>query len=172
MQIHPGLESLIRSVNSDKNFNKENLTRWCSPLPKEEKAFLTLKIKEGVTREEFIKILSNMTQPGPKSEVVIQPTPVKSVPTIYKKGDVLMHPIFKHPYILLEKKSEFWLCGLITSEPTCTEILESCRSRFFADGFITRVIFTTVDPIGKFMYPYENARQLNLVTKKLKSMFL
>jgi hypothetical protein len=91
---------------------------------------------------------------------------------LYKKGDVLMHPIFNHPYILLEKKEEHWLCCLVTSEETCPEILEACKSRFFADNFITRVLFTTVDPIGRFMYPYENPRQLNSVLKKLKELFV
>ena len=172
MLLHPALENLIKSVNSDKAYNKENLTKWCSSLPKEEKDFFTVKIKEGVTRDELVKILSDMKQPGPKPEGVPQPTPKKNVPTVYKKGDVLMHPVFQHPYILLEKKADFWLCCLVTSEPTCPEILEPCNSRFFADNFITRVMFTTVDPIGRFMYPYENVRQLNLVSKKLKSLFV
>ena len=172
MLLHPALENLIKSVNSDKAYNKENLTKWCSSLPKEEKDFFTVKIKEGVTRDELVKILSDMKQPGPKPEGTPQPTPKKNVPTVYKKGDVLMHPVFQHPYILLEKKADFWLCCLITSEPTCPEILEPCKSRFFADNFITRVMFTTVDPIGRFMYPYENPRQLNLVSKKLKSLFV
>jgi len=172
MLLHPALENLIKSVNSDKTYNKENLTKWCSSLPKEEKDFFTAKIKENVSRDELVKILQGMKQPGPKPEGVPQPTPKKNVPTVYKKGDVLMHPVFQHPYILLEKKADFWLCCLITSEPTCPEILEPCKSRFFVDNFITRVMFTTVHPIGRFMYPYENVRQLNLVSKKLKSLFV
>ena len=172
MILHPAIELLIKSVNSDKPYTKENLTKWCSSLPKEEKDFFTAKIKENVSRDELVKILQGMKQPGPKPEGVPQPTPKKNVPTVYKKGDVLMHPVFQHPYILLEKKADFWLCCLVTSEPTCPEILEPCKSRFFADNFITRVMFTTVDPIGRFMYPYENARQLNLVSKKLKSLFV
>ena len=172
MILHPAIELLIKSVNSDKPYTKENLTKWCSSLPKEEKDFFTAKIKENVSRDELVKILQGMKQPGPKPEGVPQPTPKKNVPTVYKKGDVLMHPVFQHPYILLEKKADFWLCCLVTSEPTCPEILEPCKSRFFADNFITRVMFTTVDPIGRFMYPYENVRQLNLVSKKLKSLFV
>ena len=121
MLLHPALENLIKSVNSDKTYNKENLTKWCSSLPKEEKDFFTAKIKENVSRDELVKILQGMKQPGPKPEGVPQPTPKKNVPTVYKKGDVLMHPVFQHPYILLEKKDEFWLCALITSEPTCPE---------------------------------------------------
>ena len=172
MILHPSLENFIKAVNSNKPYTKENLNKWCSCLPKEEKDFFTAKIKENVSKEELIKILSDMKQPGAKPEGVPQPTPKKNVPSVYKKGDVLMHPIFQHPYILLEKKEEYWVCALITSEPTCPEILEPCKSRFFADGFITRTMFTTVDPIGRFMYPYENVRQLNLVNKKLKSLFV
>ena len=172
MILHPAIELLIKAVNSDKPYNKENLTKWCSSLPKEEKDYFTTKIKENVSKEELISILQSMKQPGPKPEGVPQPTPKKNVPTTYKKGDVLMHPVFQHPYILLEKKDEFWLCCLITSEPTCPEILEPCKSRFFDDNFITRTMFTTSEPIGRFMYPYENSRQLNLVSKKLKSLFV
>jgi hypothetical protein len=72
-----------------------------------------------------------MSKPGVKELGVPELTQKKNVPTVYKKGDVLMHPIFQHPYILLEKKREIWLCGLITSEEDCVEILEPCSSRFF-----------------------------------------
>ena len=112
-----------------------------------------------------------MKLPGVKPEGTPIPTPKKNIPTTYKKGDVLMHPVFQHPYILLEKKDDFWLCALITSEKNCPEILEPCKSRFFDDGFITRVMFTTTEPIGRFMYPFENPRQVNSVTKKLKTLF-
>lgn len=173
MTLHPAVENLIKFVNDDnKTHSKENLAKLCSSLPKEEKEFFLPKIKEGVSRDELKDVLQRMKQPGHKPEGVPQPTPKKNVPTVYKKGDVLMHPVFQHPYILLEKKADYWLCCLITSEPTCNEILEACKSRFFADGFITRTMFTTVDPVGRFMYPYENVRQLNLVSKKLKSLFV
>lgn len=172
MTLHPAIENLIKLVNDDsKEFSKENMTKWCSSLPKEEKEFFTKKFKEKVSREEFKTILSNMKLPGVKPEGTILPTPKKNIPTSYKKGDVLMHPVFQHPYILLEKKKDFWLCALITSEKNCPEILEPCKSRFFDNNFITRVLFTTTEPIGRFMYPFENPRQVNSVTKKLKSLF-
>jgi hypothetical protein len=172
MKLHPGIENLIRFVNDDsKEFSKENLNKWCKSLPKEERDFFLPKIKSGITREEFKDILEDMTKPGIKSKDTPQPTPQKNIPNKYKKGDVLMHPIFQHPYILLEKKEDMWLCGLITSEKDCSEILEPCKSRFFEDGFFTRIIFTTVDPIGRFMYPFENPKQVNSLLKKLKSIF-
>jgi len=172
MVLHPAVENLIKYVNdANKPYTKEKLDKLCSSMVKEDKDFFKQKIKEDVGREELITILQNITKAGPKPVDTPQVTPKKNIPTVWKKGDVLMHPIFQHPYILLEKKSDYWLCALITSEPTCPEILEPCRSRFFADSFITRTLFTTVQPIGRFMYPYENVRQLNLVSKKLKSIF-
>lgn len=105
MTLHPSLESLIKSVSDEsKPYTKENLNKWCSSLPKEDKEFFLPKIKEGISREELISILKSMKEPGRKSEVVHNPTPKKNIPTVYKKGDVLMHPVFQHPYILLEKK--------------------------------------------------------------------
>lgn len=171
--IHPALENFIKLVNDDtKVYNKENLTKWCSALPKEEREFFTKKIKEEIPREEFKSILENMKRPGPKPDGMPLLTPKKNCPSVYKKGDVLMHPVFQHPYILLERKVGYWICCLITSEATCPEILEACKSRFFEDGFITRTVFTTVEPIGRFMYPYENARQLKSVAVKLKTIFV
>ena len=170
--IHPAIQNFASYINNEnKPFERSKLLTLCSSMVKEDKEFFTGKIKENVTREELIDILKTMNQAGPKPVGTPQVTPKKNIPTVYKKGDVLMHPIFNHPYILLEKKDEHWICCLVTSEETCPEILEACKSRFFADNFITRVLFTTVDPIGKFMYPYENPRQLNSVLKKLKELF-
>ena len=171
--IHPAVQNFSNYVNNlSKPFTKEKLSTLCSSMVKEDKELFTSKIKENVSREELIDILKNMSQAGPKPTGTPQVTPKKNIPTVYKKGDVLMHPIFNHPYILLEKKEGHWLCCLVTSEETCPEILEACKSRFFSDNFITRVLFTTVDPIGKFMYPYENPRQLSSVLKKLKELFV
>ena len=92
-------------------------------------------------------------------------------PSSYKKGDVFMHPIFTHPYVLLEKKSEYWVCGLLTTEVNCPEILDKCESRFFEDSHFTRIIFTYVEPQGRFIAVYENTKQLTAMTKKLKEIF-
>lgn len=171
--LHPAVDNLVKYVTDEsKPFEKSKLTKLCAVMAKEDRDFFNSKIKENVSREELITILQNMTKAGPKPADTPQLTPKKNIPTKYKKGDVLMHPIFQHPYILLERREDFWTCCLITSEETCSEILEPCSSRFFADGFITKVLFTTKEPIGRFMYPYENTRQLNLVLKKLKTLFL
>jgi len=37
-------------------------------------------------------------------------------PNSIKVGDVYMHPIFKHPYVFLENKGEYWICGLLTTD--------------------------------------------------------
>lgn len=96
----------------------------------------------------------------------------KIKPKTYKKGDVLMHQVFAHPYILLHKKSDEWVCGLLTSESTCTEIIEPCESRFFSDSYFTKVIFTAKEPLGQFMGVFENVKQCNSVFKKLKNIFV
>jgi hypothetical protein len=93
-------------------------------------------------------------------------------PSKDKRGDVYMHPIFLHPYVLLEKKNDFWICCLITSESTCSEILMPCKSRFFTDNYFTRTIFTVTEPTGSFVNPYENTRHLNILSKELKQIFI
>ncbi len=90
-------------------------------------------------------------------------------PLFNKVGDVYMHTVFHHPYILLEKREGFWICGLITSESKCPEILEECRSRFF-EGFITKTIFTASDIQGSFLNNYDNTRHLKKVLVKLREV--
>jgi len=96
---------------------------------------------------------------------------IKTKPTSYKIGDVLMHPVFQHPYVLLEHKKDKWICGLLTSEPTCTEILEPAKSRFFEHNFFTKVIFTAEEPVGAMMGVYENPKHLKHILKELKTIF-
>jgi hypothetical protein len=88
-------------------------------------------------------------------------------PKFSKVGDIYIHPIFQHPYILLDKKDGFWICGLITSESKCPEILEECRSRFI-DGYITKTLFTASEIIGSFINNYDNTRHLKKVLVKLR----
>ncbi len=92
--------------------------------------------------------------------------------TTYKKGDVHMHPVFLHPYVLLDKSEHGWICVLLTSETKCPEILEPCQSRFFTDSYFTKVMFTTADPIGEFGNVFDNPKQLNSILKKLKEIFI
>lgn len=90
-------------------------------------------------------------------------------PSFNKVGDVYMHPIFKHPYILLERQGNIWVCGLMTSESKCPEILEQCRSRFF-EGYITRTLFTASEIQGSFLNNYDNTRHLKKVLIKLREI--
>jgi hypothetical protein len=85
-------------------------------------------------------------------------------------GDVYMHPVFQHPYILLERREEHWICGLLTSESKCPEILEPAKSRFF-EGYITKTIFTATEITGSFANPYDNPKHLKQVREKLKAIF-
>jgi hypothetical protein len=169
--VSTSLKMFINLINKNSDFTKEKFTGWVNSLPKNEKEYLLNKLKGvPVNQSEVLKVLEEMITPN--STGSFQPTPKKNIPSEYKKGDVLMHPIFQHPYILLEKRPDgAWNCGLITSEEKCSEIIEACKSRFFSDGFFTKVLFTTQEPIGKFMYPFENGRQINSVLKKLKSIF-
>jgi len=89
-------------------------------------------------------------------------------PTRNKKGDVYMHPVFKHPYVLLEKKKGYWLCGLLTTEPECSEILERV-SRFFGGSYFTRVLFTQIQPVGTYCNIFDNPKQLKSVLIELKA---
>lgn len=94
-------------------------------------------------------------------------------PSINKKGDVYMHSIFHHPYILLEFKNNVWICGLLTSESTCPEVLEECNSRFFAkESYFTKTLFTASEIQGSFVNNYDNNKHLKEVLIKLKNILL
>ncbi len=96
----------------------------------------------------------------------------KFFPISYKKGDVFMHPVFLHPYVLLENKDTYWICCTLTTDKDFKEILINCNSRIFHNSFFTKSLFTVTKPIGKFMSPYENGLQLSQVIKKLKAIFI
>lgn len=124
------------------------------------KSVILEKIKKGnYTKEQLI----GWIQALPGSSATRKP--VRN-----KRGDVYMHPIFKHPYVLLEKKSGYWLCGLLTTEPECTEILEPCDSRFFSGSYFTRVIFTQVTPVGTYCNVFDNLKQVRSVLSQLKEI--
>jgi hypothetical protein len=95
----------------------------------------------------------------------------KPKPTVNKVGDVYMHNIFKHPYVLLSKSGEEWTCGLLTSESTCTEILEQCNSRFFGTNYFTKTMFTANEISGSFLGVYENPKHLKKILSDLKNIF-
>ena len=90
-------------------------------------------------------------------------------PSFNKVGDVYMHPVFQHPYILLEKIGEYWVCGLMTSESKFPDILEQCRSRFF-EGYFTKTLFTASEIHGSFLNNYDNIRHLKKVIEKLRKI--
>lgn len=94
-------------------------------------------------------------------------------PSRFVVGDVFMHPIFRHPYILLKKiDSESYVCGLLTSEKTCANILEASRSRY-SYGYFTKTLFienSTREHL--YMGMYGNPKHLKKVFEKLKSIML
>jgi hypothetical protein len=97
-------------------------------------------------------------------------SPEKRKPIEYKQGDVLMHSMFKHPYVLLKKRKNDWICGLLTSEAGCPEILEQCESRFFSENYFTNTLFTTKEISGSFVNVYGNTKHLREVYNKLKNI--
>jgi hypothetical protein len=70
----------------------------------------------------------------------------------------------------LAKHKDHWVCGMLTSEANCAEILEPCQSRFFIDNFFTKILFTTKEPTGAFMSAYENKNHMLKVYKILKGI--
>jgi hypothetical protein len=167
------------------------LAKWITALPnnliaKEDKISFIDKMAISLDKKEVESFVNSLPgapltsiAPGApiivaqkKEEALVSTGPKKKkVPSKYKKGDTLMHPVFKHPYVLLKKKDDCWICGLLTSEESCAEILEKTDSRFFLEEYFTKVIFTTKEPIGTFMYPFENNKQIKSVLEKLKKLF-
>ena len=97
-------------------------------------------------------------------------TPKK--PTVYKIGDVFLHKIFRHPYVILKQRRGTYICGLLTSESDCSEILEICQSRFFENSYFTKTLFTVSEEQGNFAGVYENNKHLKEVFLKLKQSLL
>ena len=93
-------------------------------------------------------------------------------PSSIKVGDVYMHPIFKHPYVFLEDKGEYWVCGLLTTDGDFEQVLEECKSRFFETSYFTKVLFTISEPVGAWCNVYDNARHLKKVLQQLKEVML
>lgn len=89
-------------------------------------------------------------------------------PLEYKVGDVFMHHVFKHPYILLKKRKNDWLCGLFTSEENFPDILEPCKSRFFDKEFFVKSLFTAKEVEGSFINSYDNHKHLREILIKLQ----
>lgn len=92
-------------------------------------------------------------------------------PTDYRVGDVLMHPVFQHPYVLLERGRDHWVAGMLTSEEFCEEILAEAESRFFSGNHFTRIIFTVKEPVGTFLNVFDNPKQLRDVLAELRKIF-
>lgn len=126
-----------------------------------DKDTLLEKIKKGgYNQQQLLEWVNHM--PG---------NPEKRKPSNYKVGDVIVHSVFKHPYILLKKRKSDWICGLMTSDEKCPEILEACQSRFFVDKYITKTMFIVSEINGQFINVYENPAHVKEVLIKLKNIF-
>lgn len=174
-----GVQFLINKVNKSKDdLPKEQLIKWMNALPQDWSNYIKSNIT-GVSKEELKRVLNDiqnrelLKEENKVTDVLVGGPKKKKIPTKFKKGDVLMHPIFKHPYVLLASKKGEWVCGLLTSEPKCPNILEKAESRFFIEEYFTRVIFIeSKTPPGTYMYPFDNPKQIKSILEKLKLTFL
>lgn len=92
-------------------------------------------------------------------------------PSYNKVGDVYLHAVFQHPYILLQKKKEEWICGLLTHDGDFPDNLEKCDSRFFEESYIVKSLFTVTEVKGSYINNYENIKHLREILTKLKTIF-
>lgn len=129
-----------------------------------DKETLLAKVKGTYTQAQLIKWVECLESSYGTS---------KPKPKTNKIGDVYMHPIFNHPYVLLHTtKDHGWVCTLLTSEEECPEIITKCKSRFFNENYITKVLFTVHQPIGRFVAVYDNNSQLKKIYSELKEVFV
>jgi hypothetical protein len=165
------INQLFTNINNN-SYDKTKLRRWIEALSKHEpvKDVLMDKVNNSINLEksEVISWFDGI----PNLSLEDDTPKKKGIPSSYKKGDVLMHKIFRHPYVLLEKKSDYWICCLMTTEESCEEILEKANSRFFPESYFTKVLFTISEPVGPYMYPFDNNRQLNKVLDDLRSTMI
>lgn len=126
-----------------------------------DKQLLLKKLKEGnPDKKKIIAWVENLPE-----------TVGRIKPTFPIRGDVYMHPIFKHPYVLLKHVGGQWKCGLLTTESKCNEILEPAQSRLFKDNYFTKTLFTQEDIQGGYISNYEHHAHLTQVYRKLKKIF-
>ena len=181
-----GMTKEIFKEKIKQEYDFDKLKRWITPLPGKlltpsqmTKAEFLESVKGNFSRvavEAWVDQLADApltaAVPAPSTSTAPTTSKGKKIPSFYKKGDVLMHTVFRHPCVLLEEKGDGWICGLLTSEPKCTEILEKADSRFFQENYFTKTMFTLSDPsLCQFMYPFDNDKQIDSVRIRLKELF-
>jgi len=118
------------------------------------------KVKKGsYSQQQLIAWIGGLPNPAPKVK-----------PIDFQVGDVFFHSVFKHPYVLLQKKKELYICGLLTTEESFPDILEICQSRFFSGSYFTKTLFTATKMQGSFIGVYSNNKHLREVRIKLKEI--
>lgn len=126
-----------------------------------------------MTKEHLLQLLDQKGAPDlTKIRTWVNQLPnthTKIQPIAPKPGDIFMHPTLVHPYVLLEQHNNYWICGLLTSNNECAEILEPCRSRFYPNSYWTTTLLTYTYPHGKFLSTYENPNHLRSILNKLRN---
>lgn len=92
--------------------------------------------------------------------------------SVVKVGDVYMHKGLRHPYIILKKVKSGYLCGLITSDKDCSEILFKGESRFNDEIYFTKTLIHQSIHNDPFMFIYENKKDIRRLLKELTNLFL
>lgn len=164
-----------------KEYTQEDLLKWLNSIKKtpERETLMNMVKSTGrilLTEAEINSLTYTTNGEGVdrnRNQTTIPSESNKSTikPNMFKRGDVLMHPVFRHPYVLLDFSNNQWICGLLTTEKDCPEILIQCNSRMFHNSFFTKTIFTSQEPIGKFMCIFDNSSQVRSVYGKLKKIF-
>ena len=166
------ISELISKLENNPLATLDTIRKWVICMPKEHpvRNGVLCKLYEPTTTIDTL--LEYLKNPMSDSNPIVVPFSQFRVPTKFKKGDVLMHPVFKHPYVLFDYKDGAWICGLLTTEKTCEEIIEKANSRFYPDSYFTKILFTKKTIAGQYIGIFDNTRQLNRVISKLKNVLI
>lgn len=116
-----------------------------------------IKTSKTFSKEEVLNWCNNL----PKDTGMFKPSSLKV-------GDIFRHNVLgQHPYVLLKKKKNIWVCVLITTDDNCSEILEKCESRFLSNSYFTINLLGVKSPQG-FLGVYENKKHLKSIYELLK----
>ena len=119
------------------------------------------------TRNDILSRIGNMKSiPKFVGEWIQNFPDPQIVPIEHRVGDVFMHPIFKHPYVLLKRKGSSYICTLLSTSNN-HEYLYMTKSRFFNGNYISKSLFVEKELRGRFMGIYDNPKHLRQVYKDL-----
>lgn len=125
-------------------------------------------------KSDIIEKIKNKDYTEEKLIAWIQCIPGSSAtrkPTKTKIGDVFVHPVFRHPYVVIGKKKKDYICVLMTTESSFEGIIEPCNSRFFPGNYFTSTVFKTSEIAGAWANTFDNPKQLTKIREIIKEIF-